>query len=63
MANYDQSVRMTNYDQSVKMTNNDQSFGIPMGNKCALSLADLFLYSYETELFRNCYGITIKKKN
>ena len=26
-----------------------QSVGIPMGTNCALLLADLFLYSYDTE--------------
>lgn len=29
-----------------------QSFGIPMGANCALLFANLFLYSYETELQR-----------
>jgi hypothetical protein len=31
-----------------------QSVGIPMGTNCAPLLADLFLYSYEIKLFRNC---------
>jgi hypothetical protein len=37
-----------------------QTVGIPMGTNCAPSLADLFLYSYEQNLFKNCCGI--KKK-
>jgi hypothetical protein len=30
-----------------------QVVGIPMGTNCALLLADLFLYSYESEFLQN----------
>jgi hypothetical protein len=39
-----------------------QSVSIPMGTKFALSLADLFLYSYETELFQRLLKDNNNKK-
>jgi hypothetical protein len=33
------------------------SVSIPMGINCTLLLADLFLYSYETDFVQNCYWI------
>jgi hypothetical protein len=40
-----------------------QSVGIPMNTNCALSLADLFLYSFEAEFAKKqLRGIYKKKK-
>jgi hypothetical protein len=40
-----------------------QVFGIPMGTNCAPLLADLFLYSYESEFLQKAVGWYIELKN
>ena len=39
-----------------------QSIGIPMGTNCAPLLADLFLYSYESEFMQNLQKYGTKKQ-
>jgi hypothetical protein len=51
------AVWCVSYQSSSHSWNTD----IPIDTNCAPLLADLFLYSYQHNLFRNCYQIITKK--